>query len=97
MQNDSDNLTQLIPSQIERCKKSFGRSRGFAANSLTVPSVDQRKSAPCQNPSQPATIENIEIFPIFGRLAQLVERLPYKQDVAGSSPSLPISFCIFAD
>ena len=26
----------------------------------------------------------------IGRLAQLVERLPYKQDVAGSSPSLPI-------
>ena len=28
---------------------------------------------------------------LIGRLAQLVERLPYKQDVAGSSPSLPIS------
>lgn len=26
----------------------------------------------------------------FGRLAQLVERLPYKQDVTGSSPVLPI-------
>jgi hypothetical protein len=26
-----------------------------------------------------------------GRLAQLVERLPYKQDVTGSSPVLPIS------
>ena len=25
-----------------------------------------------------------------GRLAQLVERLPYKQDVTGSSPVLPI-------
>ncbi len=25
-----------------------------------------------------------------GRLAQLVERLPYKQDVIGSSPVLPI-------
>ncbi len=28
---------------------------------------------------------------MIGRLAQLVERLPYKQDVAGSSPSLPIN------
>lgn len=27
----------------------------------------------------------------FGRLAQLVERLPYKQDVIGSSPVPPIS------
>lgn len=27
-----------------------------------------------------------------GRLAQLVERLPYKQDVAGSSPPPPIWF-----
>ncbi len=26
----------------------------------------------------------------IGRLAQLVERLPYKQDVTGSSPVLPI-------
>ena len=29
----------------------------------------------------------------IGRLAQLVERLPYKQDVTGSSPVLPI--CCF--
>lgn len=29
---------------------------------------------------------------VFGRLAQLVERLPYKQDVTGSSPVLPIDF-----
>ena len=27
----------------------------------------------------------------LGRLAQLVERLPYKQDVTGSSPVPPIS------
>ncbi len=26
-----------------------------------------------------------------GRLAQLVERLPYKQEVTGSNPVLPIS------
>ena len=28
----------------------------------------------------------------FGRLAQLGERLPYKQDVGGSIPSTPIFF-----
>ena len=27
-----------------------------------------------------------------GSLAQLVERLPYKQDVGGSSPSVPIGY-----
>gem|GEM_PF-4487492 len=27
----------------------------------------------------------------YGRLAQLVERLPYKQDVTGSSPVSPIA------
>ena len=27
----------------------------------------------------------------YGRLAQLVERLPYKQDVTGSSPVSPIT------
>ena len=27
-----------------------------------------------------------------GRLAQLVERLPYKEDVGGSSPSTPTIF-----
>ncbi len=29
---------------------------------------------------------------ILGWLAQLVERLPYKQDVTGSSPVLPILY-----
>ncbi len=28
----------------------------------------------------------------LGRLAQLVERLPYKEDVGGSSPSAPTTF-----
>lgn len=28
----------------------------------------------------------------YGRLAQLVERLPYKEDVTGSSPVSPILF-----
>jgi hypothetical protein len=31
----------------------------------------------------------------LGRLAQLVERLLYTQDVGGSSPSLPTSLCTF--
>jgi hypothetical protein len=33
----------------------------------------------------------VTIFPevILGRLAQLVERLPYTQNVGGSSPSAP--------
>ena len=29
---------------------------------------------------------------VSGRIAQLGERLPYKQDVGGSSPSSPTSF-----
>ncbi len=31
-------------------------------------------------------------YNVYGRLAQLGERLPYKEDVGGSSPSSPISF-----
>jgi hypothetical protein len=32
----------------------------------------------------------------FGRLAQLVERLLYTQDVGGSSPSLPTTFMVLS-
>ena len=32
---------------------------------------------------------------IFGRLAQLGERLPYKQNVSGSIPLAPTIFCPF--
>ena len=33
------------------------------------------------------------LFSCSGRLAQLVERLPYKQNVGGSIPSAPTIFC----
>ena len=32
----------------------------------------------------------------FGRLAQLGERLPYKQDVGGSIPSTPIQMVLYS-
>ena len=33
----------------------------------------------------------VRVMKLFGELAQLGERLPYKQDVGGSSPSFPIA------
>src|SRR2546423_11126991 len=42
-----------------------------------------------RSPAPPATASCLHF--LFGRLAQLGERLPYKQEVAGSSPAPPIS------
>ena len=36
--------------------------------------------------------ESFHPHQVFGRLAQLVERGPYKADVAGSNPSPPTKF-----
>ena len=65
-----------------RLHLSLRRDRDDASATTTCCKADPRTSRACSRPQYPDA---------EGRLAQLGERLPYKQEVAGSNPAPPIA------